>query len=68
MNPQGREHIRLQTGFYPDWFHKQYGISFDRKYYMDPETRVEARMAMDRALCERFGDVGSREKRTAFPI
>jgi uroporphyrinogen-III decarboxylase len=48
----------LQTGFYPDWFHKQYGISFDRKYYMDPETRIETRMAMDSALYERFGDVG----------
>ncbi|RJR46870.1 MAG: hypothetical protein C4576_10340 [Desulfobacteraceae bacterium] len=58
MNAQRQEHIRLQTGFYPDWFHKQYGISFDKKYYMDPETRIDARMAMDKALFERFGDVG----------
>ncbi len=50
--------IRLQAGFYPDWWHKEYGISFDRKYYFDPETRIEARMAMDKALYERFGDVG----------
>jgi len=50
--------IRLQTGFYPDWFYKHYGISFDRKYYFDPETRVEARLAIDKALYERFGDVG----------
>jgi uroporphyrinogen-III decarboxylase len=53
-----REYIPLQTGFYPDWFHKNYGISFDKKYYFDPETRIEARMAMDKALFERFGDVG----------
>jgi hypothetical protein len=30
MNALGQQHIRLQTGFYPDWFYKQYGISFDR--------------------------------------
>ena len=53
-----REHIPLQTGFYPDWFHKNYGISFNKKYYFDPETRIEARMAMDKALFDRFGDVG----------
>jgi uroporphyrinogen-III decarboxylase len=58
MNGTGQDHIRLQTGFYPDWFHKNYGISFDKKYYFDPETRIEARMAMDKALYERFGDVG----------
>ena len=50
--------IRLQVGFYPDWWHKEYGISFDKGYYFDPETRIEARMAMDKALYERFGDVG----------
>jgi uroporphyrinogen-III decarboxylase len=58
MKGKGEGHIRLQTGFYPDWFHKQYGISFDRRYYFDPETRIEARMAMEKALHERFGDVG----------
>jgi uroporphyrinogen-III decarboxylase len=53
-----RASIPLGVGFYPDWWHKQYGISFDRKYYFDPETRIEARMAMDKALYERFGEVG----------
>jgi len=58
MDTPRHEHIRLQTGFYPDWFYKQYGISFDKRYYFDPETRIEARMGMDKALFERFGDVG----------
>jgi hypothetical protein len=58
MGTDGQDHIRLQTGFYPDWFHKHYGVSFDRRYYFDPETRVEARMVMEKALYERFGDVG----------
>jgi uroporphyrinogen-III decarboxylase len=50
--------IPLRVGFYPDWWHKEYGISFDKKYYFDPETRIEARLAMDKELYERFGDVG----------
>ncbi|MBW2285300.1 MAG: hypothetical protein JRF65_11945 [Deltaproteobacteria bacterium] len=53
-----KEHIPLGVGFYPDWFHTHYGISFDEKYYFDPETRVEARMEIDKRLHERFGDVG----------
>lgn len=52
------KHIPLGVGFYPDWWYKHYGIAFDRQYYFDPETRVEARMEMDRRLFERFGDVG----------
>ncbi len=52
------QHIPLGVGFYPDWFYQNYGISFDKKYYFDPETRVEARMEIDRCLFERFGDVG----------
>ena len=53
-----KQHIPLGVGFYPDWFYKHYGISFDEKYYFDPETRIEARMGMDKALYDRFGDVG----------
>jgi methanogenic corrinoid protein MtbC1/uroporphyrinogen-III decarboxylase len=53
-----KEHTPLGVGFYPDWFYQEYGISFDEKYYFDPETRVEARMEIDRRLYERFGDVG----------
>ena len=51
-------HIPLGVGFYPDWWHKHYGIGFGREYYFDPEKRVEARLAMDRKLYERFGEVG----------
>jgi methanogenic corrinoid protein MtbC1/uroporphyrinogen-III decarboxylase len=55
---EGKDHIPLGVGFYPDWWYKHYGISFDREYYFDPETRVEARMEMDRRLYERFGETG----------
>jgi uroporphyrinogen-III decarboxylase len=57
-----RNHIPLGVGFYPDWFNKHYGVSFDRKYYFDPETRIEARMEIDKRLHERFGDVGLGDK------
>ena len=53
-----KEHIPLGVGFYPDWFHKHYGISFGKEYYFDPEVRVAARMEIDKCLYERFGDVG----------
>jgi methylmalonyl-CoA mutase cobalamin-binding domain/chain len=57
-----KNHIPLGVGFYPDWFNKHYGVSFDRKYYFDPETRIEARMEIDKRLYERFGDVGLGDK------
>jgi methanogenic corrinoid protein MtbC1/uroporphyrinogen-III decarboxylase len=57
-----RDHIPLGVGFYPDWFNKHYGVSFDRKYYFDPETRIEGRMEIDKRLYERFGDVGLGDK------
>ncbi len=53
-----KEHIPLGVGFYPDWWNKHYGISYDRDYYFDPETRIAARLEMDKRLYERFGDVG----------
>jgi uroporphyrinogen-III decarboxylase len=53
-----KRHVPLAAGFYPDWWHKHYGLSFDREYYFNPETRIEARMEMDKKLYERFGDVG----------
>jgi uroporphyrinogen-III decarboxylase len=50
--------IPLGVGFYPDWWYKHFCISFDKRYYFDPETRIEARMEMDKRLYDRFGDVG----------
>ncbi|MBU0513817.1 MAG: hypothetical protein KJ621_03500 [Proteobacteria bacterium] len=53
-----KEHIPLGVGFYPDWWHQNYGVSFGREYYDDPDYRVEAQAKIQRALYERFGDVG----------
>jgi uroporphyrinogen-III decarboxylase len=55
---ENNKHIPLGVGFYPDWWNKNYGISYDKSYYYEPERRIEARMVMDRKLYECFGDVG----------
>lgn len=53
-----KEHIPLGVGFYPDWWLKNYGIAFDKTYYDDPDYRVDVQAGMQKALYERFGDVG----------
>lgn len=52
------EHIPLGVGFYPDWWLQNFGIAFGREYYHNPDYRVEAQGKMQKALYERFGDVG----------
>jgi hypothetical protein len=53
-----KKHIPLGVGFYPDWWYKNYGISFGEQYYHDPDYRVDAQAKMQVILHERFGDVG----------
>ncbi len=57
-----KEHIPLGVGFYPDWWHQNYEVSFGREYYYDPDFRVEAQAKIQRALYDRFGDVGMGQK------
>jgi uroporphyrinogen-III decarboxylase len=53
-----KKHIPLGVGFYPDWWHKNYGISYGREYYFDADYRVDCQAKMQKKLYERFGDVG----------
>lgn len=53
-----RKHVPLGVGLYSDWWYINYGIPFDKTYYFDPETRVEAQRVMAKTLHERFGDIG----------
>lgn len=53
-----KKKVPLGVGFYPDWWHKNYGISFAKEYYHDPDYRVDCQARMQKALYERFGDVG----------
>lgn len=57
-----KRHIPLGVGFYPDWWKENYGISFGRDYYYDPDYRVEVGLKQQKALYERFGDVGMGQK------
>jgi len=41
--------------FHPEWWHKHYGLSFEREFFFDPDTRVEADLKMRKILNERFG-------------
>lgn len=41
--------------FYPEWWHKNYGLCFARDFFYDPETRIEADLEMRKILQERFG-------------
>jgi len=41
--------------FHPEWWHKNYGLSFEREFFYDPDTRVEADLEMRKILDERFG-------------
>jgi hypothetical protein len=44
--------------FHPNWWHKHYGLAFDRDFFYDPERRVWQEQRMRQLLYERFGDLG----------
>jgi hypothetical protein len=41
--------------FHPEWWYKNYGLSFEMEFFYDPDTRVEADLRMRKILNERFG-------------
>lgn len=41
--------------FHPEWWHKNHGLSFEREFFCDPDTRVEADLEMRKILNERYG-------------
>lgn len=47
--------IPVELIFNPNWWFRNYGISFDRPFYFDPQARIENDVRMRRALHERFG-------------
>lgn len=57
-----KKHIPLGVGFYPDWWHQNYGITYGREYYYNADFRVENQAKMAKLLYERFGDVGLGQK------
>lgn len=53
--PLPEPRIPVEVIFNPNWWYRNYGISFDRPFYLDRRQRIANDVAMRRALHERFG-------------
>ncbi len=53
--------IPIELVFNPNWWYRTAGISFDRSFYFDAETRISNDVTMRRVLYERFGEMGMGE-------
>jgi len=53
--------IPIELVFNPNWWYRTAGISFDRSFYFDAETRISNDVIMRRVLYERFGEMGMGE-------
>jgi hypothetical protein len=57
-HPMNHPFLPLELVFNPNWWHQTAGISFDERFYLDPETRIRNDVAMRRVLWQRYGDLG----------
>lgn len=55
-------YLPVDVVFHPNWWHRHYGLSFDRDFYYDPPRRVWQEQRMRQLLYDRFGDVGLGQK------
>lgn len=55
-------YLPVDVVFHPNWWHKNYGLSFDRDFYYRPERRVWQEQRMRQLLYNRFGDLGLGQK------
>jgi len=55
-------YLPVDAVFHPNWWHQNYGLSFDRDFFYDPERRVWQEARMRCLLYERFGDLGLGQK------
>jgi hypothetical protein len=55
-------YIPADVVFHPNWWHQNYGLSFDRDFFYDPERRVWQESRMRGLLYDRFGDLGLGQK------
>jgi hypothetical protein len=52
------ECLPVELVFNPNWWYHTAGISFDRSFYFDAETRIQNDITMRRVLHTRYGDLG----------
>jgi len=50
--------IPIELVFNPNWWWQTAGISFEKPFYFDPQTRIDNDVTMRRVLYERFGGIG----------
>jgi hypothetical protein len=55
-------YLPVDVVFHPNWWHRNYGLLFDRDFFYDPGRRVWQERRMREALYERFGDLGLGQK------
>lgn len=48
--------------FHPDWWYQNYGLTFEKDFFYDPDVRVEADRKMRKILFGRFGSLGMGEQ------
>ncbi|UCD38080.1 MAG: hypothetical protein JSW54_00930 [Fidelibacterota bacterium] len=56
IRPQ--ELLPVEIVFHPNWWHRNYGICFEKDYFFDPDTSIASTQRMRRALVERFPELG----------
>jgi hypothetical protein len=55
-------YLPVDVVFHPNWWHKNYGLTFDYDFFYQPERRVWQEQRMRQLLYERFGEVGLGQK------
>jgi hypothetical protein len=52
-----RDNIIVATGFMPEWWQAEYGITFGRDFHLNPIVHRDTLSRMESILSERFGDL-----------
>lgn len=50
--------VKLHIIFHPNWYHRNFGISFEEDFFFDYSTRILTEKIMKKGLYEKFGDFG----------
>jgi hypothetical protein len=62
MNTSAEPYLPADIVLHPNWWNKEYGLTFDEDFFYLPQRRVEQEQRMRQLLYERFGDLGLGQK------
>ncbi|UCH11235.1 MAG: hypothetical protein JSU61_04930 [Fidelibacterota bacterium] len=60
--------LPVEVVFHANWWHRNYGISFERDYFFDPDTSIASTQRMRAALAERFPELAIGGAEEARPM